>query len=127
MAKAEHASWYAGIASAVLALVALAWAVWTYFYPAPVSPPGSPPGMDGASIERAKASAERQRKFMAAWEAANYAQGNVTRVLSDQERKVYTAAYQKLRDAMHLAEVGGRDEDALRLYRESRELFEKLR
>jgi hypothetical protein len=124
MLNVERASWIAGIVSAVLALVATVWGFWIYFHPLSPEPPHA---IDLESQQKMQAQGERQKRFMVAWEAATYAQGSVTRALNDKERKVYAAADQKLRDAMHFAELGGRDEEALRLYAESRKLFESLR
>ena len=126
MAHLERASWIAGIASAVLAAIGIVWGVWIYVSPVG-SPSGPPVGVDPSLLRQMEANAARQKRFMQAWEAASYAQGNVTRVLSAKENKVYDAAYQKSRDAMHIGQLGGRDEEALKLYREARELFESLR
>jgi len=127
MAKLEHASWIAGIVSAVLAAGGVVWGVWTYVWSPPAVPPGAPVGMDPSFLKELEANAARQKRFMQAREAASYAQTSVSRGLNKEQRKVYDAAAQKMRDAMHLGQLGGRDEEALKLYREARELFESLR
>ena len=130
MPSLEKASWIAGILSTVLTVVGVAWGVWNHFRPPATPLPGAPDvtfRMDPSALKQMENDTARNKRFMEAWEAANYAQGNVTRALTDKENKAYAAAHQKLRDAMHLAEIGGRDEEALQLYREARELFERLR
>jgi hypothetical protein len=126
MTRLERASLIAGIASAVFAAVGIAWSVWTYVPHSAIGPESST-GIDSAFRRQMEIDAARYKRFAQASEAASYAQGNVKRGLNSAEQKIYDAAAQKLRDAMHITELGGRDEESLRLYDESRELFERLR
>ena len=130
MSKLETSNHVAGIVSALIAAATLGWAGWTYFHAS--DSPSTPesvvvPNVESKTPKRIDLNAGRQKRFMDAWEAATYAQGNVKRPLSQAEKKLYDDAYQRLRDGMHLGEQGVRDDEALQAYRESREMFERLK
>ena len=125
MRKLEPLSWIAGIVSALLAVGGTVWAIWTHFYPSERSPDTS--AAKAQARQNLQQNANRQKRFMDAYEAASYAQGNVKKQLNEREHQLYDAAYQRFRDGLHLGQQEGKDEEALNAYREAREMFERLK